>query len=93
MTDYAANIRRNCIYQRAKGTPRDNGYPEGEHVRDCDICQGALEIERLTTEGVMLRARIRELEQKLCGRSHIGDWCECGWSRKRSPASGRRNND
>lgn len=41
------NLLRNCIYQRAKGTPRVNDYPEAEHKRDCDICQAADELKRL----------------------------------------------
>ena len=40
-------LRRNCIWQRAKGTSRDNGYPYHKHVPDCDICQGADRIDEL----------------------------------------------
>lgn len=41
-------LRRHCIWQLAKGTDRDNGYPYGEHLQDCDICQSAELIESLS---------------------------------------------
>ena len=34
-------LRRQCIWQRAQGTDRDNGYPYRKHVPDCDICRSA----------------------------------------------------
>ena len=64
MTDYAKNLRRNCLFQRAKGTDRENDYPEGEHTRDCDICQGANEIERLTKDNEDL-----QYANDFCGRT------------------------
>jgi len=35
------------MWQRARGTSRDNGYPYYKHVPDCDICRGADRIEVL----------------------------------------------
>jgi len=52
--DYAGNLRRNCIYWRALQRG-ETDYPQGEHERDCDLCQGAIEIERLTAEVSGLR--------------------------------------
>ena len=34
-------LRRQCGWQRAHGTSRDNGYPYHKHVPDCDICRSA----------------------------------------------------
>lgn len=47
---YLRNLRRQCTYQRAKGTKADNGYPYGEHLQDCDICQAAEYIEQLQAD-------------------------------------------
>lgn len=48
MTDeLIKRLRLNCIWQRRKGTSRDNGYPYRKHVQDCDICQGADRIAEL----------------------------------------------
>ena len=56
MSDFRIDLlRKQCIWQRTKGTKHDNGYPYHKHLPDCDICQGADEIERL-------QKRIRELE-------------------------------
>jgi hypothetical protein len=51
-------LRRQCMWQRAKGTKRDNGYPYHKHVPDCDICQAADALEAADK-------RIAELEQVL----------------------------
>lgn len=51
-------LRRNCIWQREKGTVRDNGYPYYKHVPDCDICQAADHIEEMDR-------RVRWYEQRV----------------------------
>ena len=43
-------LRMQCIWQRAQGTKRDNGYPYHKHVPDCEICRSADLIETLQTE-------------------------------------------
>jgi len=44
MSESANRLRLNCGFQRAKASGKTN-YPEEEHVRDCDLCQGADLIE------------------------------------------------
>jgi len=43
-------LRKQCIWQRAKGTKSDNGYPYHKHYPDCDICRSAELIEQLQAD-------------------------------------------
>lgn len=88
MTDNleAKRLRRNCTWQRAKGTSRDNGYPYHKHVPDCDICQGADKIDKL-------QAQIKELEDLLDALWKMNDAGEMrnlirAYSKPRPPNSG-----
>ena len=47
MSDPTRLLRKQCMWQRVQGTKLDSGYPYGEHLQDCEICQGAERIEHL----------------------------------------------
>ena len=51
-------LRKQCSWQRARGTSRDNGYPYHKHAPDCEICMAADAIEAL-------QAQVKELEDLL----------------------------
>ncbi len=70
-------LRKQCIWQRAKGTDRDNGYPYHKHLPDCDICRSAdmLEGSRNLQERQQARIDARDVEIKLLrklSRKHEG---------------------
>ena len=51
MKTIRSRLLNHCIYQRAKARGEKQSYPEGEHKRDCDICQAADELSLLSSEG------------------------------------------
>jgi len=62
-------LRRNCTWQRAKGTSRDNGYPYCKHVPDCDICQAADRIEADSKRIAELESEIEGIYEDAAGES------------------------
>ncbi len=70
MIDYEENLRRNCGFQRAIEKGLSN-YPYGEHLQDCDICQGAEHIKHLGEENQELRNMIIDI--KAAGRYLISE--------------------
>ena len=72
MNKYAENLRRNCGFQRAAEKGLSN-YPYGEHLQDCDICQGAEEIESMQARIELLELS-EELAWGLIANAFGGDW-------------------
>lgn len=57
-------LRKHCIAHDFKGNYRNNDYPYGEHLRDCDICQAAEKINNQAARIAELEARAEKAEQQ-----------------------------
>ncbi len=58
----AEMLRRGCLWQQARGTKRDNGYPYHKHLPDCTICEAAEALESLHKE---LSAEIESRDRRI----------------------------
>ena len=63
MSGLVERLRKNCMWQRVKGTSLDNGYPYHKHIPDCDICQSADRLEEQDAELKQLRLVVYEPKQ------------------------------
>ena len=61
MKTIRSRLLNHCIYQRAKARGEKQSYPEGEHKRDCDICQAADELSRLSSEVSAHKQTLKDL--------------------------------
>ena len=68
-------LRRNCDWQRSQGTKRDNGYPYGKHLPDCDICRSAELITQLQEQVLDITERLKDAlhDKVMADAKHLGE--------------------